>query len=90
MQTKVVLDNKIPYGNGILVGIENKNNWLEVAVTPEALNAPESLWFCFRLKFKNRSKIQNRLRLVIKYFYNSLGGLPAEKISRVTKWRPKQ
>ncbi|MFA6102154.1 MAG: M14 family zinc carboxypeptidase [Victivallaceae bacterium] len=85
MQTKVVLDNKIPYGNGILVGIENKKNWLEVAVTPEALNAPESLWFCFRLKFKNRPKTQNRLRLVIKYFYNSLGGLPAEKINPVTR-----
>ena len=85
MQTKVILDNKIPYGNGILVSAENKKNWLEVAVTPEALNAPESLWFCFRLKFKNRPKTQNKLRLVVKYFYNSLGGLPAEKINPVTR-----
>jgi hypothetical protein len=85
MQTNVIFDNKIPYGNGILVGVENKKKWLEVAVTPEALNAPESLWFCFRLKFKNRPETQNRLRLVVKYFYNSLGGLPAEKINPVTR-----
>ena len=71
MQTKVILDNKIPYGNGILVGVGNKKDWLEVAVTPEALNAPESLWFCFRLKFKNRPKTQNKLRLVVKYWHVS-------------------
>lgn len=83
MQTKVTLDNKIPYGNGLLVGYENNANCIVVAVTPEALNAPESLWFCFRLKFSNRPKTQNKLKLVLKYFYNSLGGLPAEKINPV-------
>lgn len=86
METEVIFDNKIPYGNGLLRGVENKNgNCLEVAVTPEAKNGPETLWFCFRQTFKNREGHRNRLKLVLKYFYNSPAGFPSEKINPVTR-----
>ena len=81
----VSLDNKIPYGNGILLAADEKQNFLEVTITTEAKNAPESLWFCFRLRINKRPQRQNMLRLVVKYFYNSLCALPAEKINLIKK-----
>lgn len=84
MQAEVFFDNSLPYGNGLLCGVEEKGGVLEVSVTPEAKNAPESLWFCFRLKFRGCGKAR-KLRLIVKYLYNSLGGIPAETVNPVAR-----
>lgn len=85
MQTFVTMNNNIPYANGVLLSYESSEDTIEAAVTAEAKNAPELLWFCFRLEFKNRIPTRKKLRLVIKYFYNSLWGFPVEKVHPVTR-----
>ncbi|MDD5698638.1 MAG: M14 family zinc carboxypeptidase [Victivallaceae bacterium] len=83
MRTEVIFNNMIPYGNGIFLGAESKEKYLEILVSSEARNAPESLWFCFNLQFKHRPPNRNKLRLVIKYFYNSLGVFSADSAEKI-------
>jgi len=83
MSSEVTMESDGLYGNGLFLGAEERDGALEVYATPQAKEAPESLWFCFRLKFK--SKRSRKIRLVLKHFQNSLGGFPVEAVNPVAR-----
>lgn len=82
----LVVDTKIPYGNACDVcATQDANGWT-VSFAADPHGGPESLWFCFRLRWEDQNSTPiGKVKLVLRHLENMLGGSAAEKIWPVVR-----
>lgn len=69
------VSDRVPYGNVADVQIAKRPGEYEVSFAAHPHGGPECLWFCFRIRRVGvRDPERSRLRLVLKYSENMLGG----------------